>query len=436
MSITLPQAAFTIHTVVKLDDWSNATSETIWECYGNFINYVRLEKVSGTLKVTALFNGTTREASTTISYSGYYFITCIIREGSTDGIQVFVNDSEQSYDDVDNRDSTGLTFSGDLIGCYLGKGKSNPNNPLDGKIDQLIPFSKALTSTEVSTLYNSGDGLQYKDLDSTETFYGNIVAWYDFNRPDAFGQDYHTGGLDLTPVSITSSNAVLGHIEGKAAGYDGVTKWLDRSGNGNNATQGTITAIPTWLENQLNTTEDVVSFDGGTSAQWLDLPTNDGYMDGVTDNPFTWCFLFNMSALANNNFLLGAYANPPLGWYYYINSSGILIARDYDASNNGIKSFSLSGFSANTWYYLTIAYSSSNGFTVYRNAIDQSVTTSTAGAYVAMEDLYVRLGNYLGSSTNTFRGQMGQVMYFQKELTQADVSLIKDYYNEKYNLSL
>jgi len=244
MSITLPQAAFTIHTVVKLDDWSNATSETIWECYGNFINYVRLEKVSGTLKVTALFNGTTREASTTISYSGYYFITCIIREGSTDGIQVFVNDSEQSYDDVNNRDSTGLTFSGDLIGCYLGKGKSNPNNPLDGKIDQLIPFSKALTSTEVSTLYNSGDGLQYKDLDSTETFYGNIVAWYDFNRPDAFGQDYHTGGLDLTPVSITSANAVLGHIEGKAAGYDGVTKWLDRSGNGNDVNQSTLADCP------------------------------------------------------------------------------------------------------------------------------------------------------------------------------------------------
>ena len=215
-----------------------------------------------------------------------------------------------------------------------------------------------------------------------------------------------------------------------------IVRWLDRSGNDNHGNQAVIINMPIWSENQLNTTEDVVSFDGGTSAQWLDLPTNDGYMDGVTDNPFTWCFLFNMSALANNNFLLGAYANPPLGWYYYINSSGILIARDYDASNNGIKSFSLSGFSANTWYYLTIAYSSSNGFTVYRNAIDQSVTTSTAGAYVAMEDLYVRLGNYLGSSTNTFRGQMGQVMYFQKELTQADVSLIKDYYNEKYNLSL
>jgi len=244
MSITLPQAAFTIHTVVKLDDWSNATSETIWECYGNFINYVRLEKVSGTLKVTALFNGTTREASTTISYSGYYFITCIIREGSTDGIQVFVNDSEQSYDDVNNRDSTGLTFSGDLIGCYLGKGKSNPNNPLDGKIDQLIPFSKALTSTEVSTIYNLGDGLHHKDLDGTETFYSNIVAWYDFNRPDAFGQDYHTGGLDLTPVSITSANAVLGHIEGKAAGYDGVTKWLDRSGNGNDVSQSTLADCP------------------------------------------------------------------------------------------------------------------------------------------------------------------------------------------------
>jgi len=430
MSITLPQAAFTIHTVVKLDDWSNATSETIWECYGNFINYVRLEKVSGTLKVTALFNGTTREASTTISYSGYYFITCIIREGSTDGIQVFVNDSEQSYDDVNNRDSTGLTFSGDLIGCYLGRGKSNPNKPLDGKIDQLIPFSKALTSTEVSTLYNSGDGLHHKDLDGTETFYGNIVAWYDFNAPTDFGQDYHTGGLDLTPVSITSANVTDGHIEGKAAGYDGVTKWLDRSGNGNDATQATITAIPTWLENQLNTTEDVVNFDGITSGHWVDAPVDTGYFDGLTDKPYSWVLLMKQDSLKSNNGILG-----PSTFLAWCNSGGTLIWRGTDVSTSGYKAFSAS-YTSLDWACLVVTYSASNGFTFYLNGVNQSVSTSTNGTYVALEDNPVRIGTWTGSAANSLNGKIAQVKFFQKEITEPEATLIKDYYNEKYGLSL
>jgi hypothetical protein len=184
----------------------------------------------------------------------------------------------------------------------------------------------------------------------------------------------------------------------------------------------------------LNTTEDVVSFNGGTTAQWVDLPTNTGYMDGVTDKPYTWCFLFKQDSLASNNFLLGEYTNP-YSWYWYINVSGTVIARSFDKSVNAYKSFSTTITSLD-WVFFAVSYSASNGFTAYINGVDKSVTTSTVGSYVAMEDLPVRLGNYAGSASNTFRGKMGQTMYFQKELTQPDVSLIKDYYNEKYGLSL
>ena len=213
-----------------------------------------------------------------------------------------------------------------------------------------------------------------------------------------------------------------------------IVRWLDRSGNDNHGNQAVIINMPIWSENQLNTTEDVVSFNGGTSAQWLDLPTNTGYMDGVTDKPYTWCFLFKQDSLASNNFLLGESTNP-YSWYWYINSGGSVIVRSFDKSVNAYKSFSTTIASLN-WVFFAVSYSASNGFTAYINGVDKSVTTSTVGSYVAMEDLPVRLGNYAGSASNTFRGKMGQTMYFQKELTQDEVTLIKDYYNEKYGLSL
>jgi hypothetical protein len=249
----------------------------------------------------------------------------------------------------------------------------------------------------------------------------------------------YSGDLWLNPVSISSSNAVLGHISGKAGDFTGVTRWTDRSTNGNDASQSTITAIPLWKENVLNTTEDVIEFDGGTTARWLDIPTNTGYMDGVTDKPYTWCFLFKMDELRNNNFLLGENTNP-YSWYWYINSSGTLVLRSFDKSVNAYKATTVSAgfpaFPAETWTFLAVTYSSTNEFIVYKDAIDVSDVSGTVGAYVAMEDLPVRLGNYAGSSNNTFKGQIAQTKYFEKELTQDEVTLIKDYYNEKYGLSL
>jgi len=136
------------------------------------------------------------------------------------------------------------------IDFVVGRANKSINTYFTGLLDQVQVFNKALSSTEVNYICdplgdNSNLGLNHKDLDGTETFYNNIVAWYDFNVPNDFGKNYEgTSALDLTPVSITSANATLGHIEGKAAGYDGVTRWLDRSGNGNDVSQSTLADCP------------------------------------------------------------------------------------------------------------------------------------------------------------------------------------------------
>lgn len=95
----------------------------------------------------------------------------------------------------------------------IGDQNSSGLADFNGVIDQLIAFNKELTSTEVSTLYNSGDGLQHKDLDGTETFYNNIVAWYDFNTPPNFGRNYaeesHAVSLDGSADYFKSSSSAF-----------------------------------------------------------------------------------------------------------------------------------------------------------------------------------------------------------------------------------
>jgi hypothetical protein len=179
----------------------------------------------------------------------FYAVACVYDGGDTSSsVKVFVcnlTDGETTFTELSGSSfGTGtpsnISNTADLqVNAFGGSYNS------DGQLDQFTCFDTNLSESQLNEHINGGDGLQYKDLDSTETFYSNIVAWYDFNRPDAFGQDYHTGGLDLTPVSITSANAVLGHIEGKAAGYDGLTLVTGRSG-GVNAIQATITEIGTW----------------------------------------------------------------------------------------------------------------------------------------------------------------------------------------------
>ncbi len=388
--------------------------------------------------------------NTGISVNNWYHV-CATYDGSSsqNGISLYINGVE-----VVGTRAMGGTYTAMHSSNNIRIGGRDLATRFIGRIDEVAIYSDELTAPEVTTLYNGGTVAPARTLHTD-----NLVSDWSFNEQDpalvggdVYGSNDLTptsiveadlvGGkdsLDLTEVSITSANAVLGHIEGKAAGFDGLTRWTDRSTNGNDASQSTITAIPLWKENVLNTTEDVIEFDGGTTARWLDIPTNTGYMDGVTDKPYTWCFLFKMDELRNNNFLLGENTNP-YSWYWYINSSGTLVLRSFDKSVNAYKATTVSAgfpaFPAETWTFLAVTYSSTNEFIVYKDAIDVSDVSGTVGAYVAMEDLPVRLGNYAGSSNNTFKGQIAQTKYFEKELTQDEVTLIKDYYNEKYGLSL
>ena len=122
------------------------------------------------------------------------------------GLAIYHNDEALSLT-LQNSD----TLSGTMINSnpfVIGDIRNLASYRYQGDIDQVHIYDKALSTPEITALYNSNAGLNYRDLDGTETFYSNIVAWYDMNVPNRFGKNYtednHAVNLD------NSSNVNLG----------------------------------------------------------------------------------------------------------------------------------------------------------------------------------------------------------------------------------
>tara|TARA_R110000782_G_scaffold68213_3_gene137381 strand:+ start:167 stop:1639 length:1473 start_codon:yes stop_codon:yes gene_type:complete len=342
------------------------------------------------------------------------------------GCKLYVNGVSQSL----NVPKDGMINDFKQVGASFYVARSGGTGAeLDGQIDQVQIFDTALTGTQMTALYNSTAGLNYRDLDGTETFYSNIVAWYDMNVPTNFGRNYAAdpeGSLDLIETGIDSTNAVLGHVSGNASGYDGVTKWTDRGTQGNDATQATATSIPTWLD-----TDDSVSFDG--SNDHLSTSTFSGYFDGVTDKD--WSVSWLQFCTAGDSWVFGQGGYPTI--YIYIGGGGNLIARSFDRSKSSYYGTVTSALPFSQWQHIVVKYTAStNTMNVYMNGTEISGSTSLGGTgYVAMENFTSSDIGIFGAGS-AFKGKMRQMKTFKSALSEEQIATITAYYNEKYTLSL
>jgi len=93
------------------------------------------------------------DGDTTLSSATWYHVVLVV-DGTT--AKVYLNGSEDGSD-------VGFTAytasgSGSTIGRWRGSGWEHP---MYGVIDEVAYWSRALTTTEITTLYNSGSGLAY-----------------------------------------------------------------------------------------------------------------------------------------------------------------------------------------------------------------------------------------------------------------------------------
>ena len=162
--------------------------------------------------------GTT--STSTVSTGTWYFVTLTKSENT---YQIYINGSADG--------SAGTITSSNIsaIGTQrIGRDVSSGTDYFNGLLDEVGVWSRALTSQEVSDLYNSGDGISYPFYSVfPSSFGGNYFS--DFNltlttdQPSSTGIFYTTDGTDPdnTDTKYTTPILIDENVTIKAVSYNG-----------------------------------------------------------------------------------------------------------------------------------------------------------------------------------------------------------------------
>ena len=127
----------------------------------------------------------------TPTVSNWHFIVCTY-DGSN--IKLYVDGSYIGQ----------TAASGNIAGAagatYLGAYNKANDHYLNGKIDEVSIWNSALSSNEVSALYNSGNGLPSNSNSGNYTSSNNLQLYYNFNEGS---------GTSLTDQSSNSHNGTV-----------------------------------------------------------------------------------------------------------------------------------------------------------------------------------------------------------------------------------
>lgn len=103
----------------------------------------------------------------------WHFVACV-QNGST--AELFVDAVSKGTDAASNT----TAWSGS-IQTYSGRQATNTSSMLNGQLDELGVWSRGLTSAEVTSLYNSANGLQYPFSTGYSKKFNGITAYSKIN---------------------------------------------------------------------------------------------------------------------------------------------------------------------------------------------------------------------------------------------------------------
>jgi len=267
------------------------------------------------------------------------------------------------------------TFSGTQtpnnanIGIGSGYTSGTHDYEFFGKMDEIRIFNKALSASEVSTLYGLTACTQTCTTDN-DSFPTTNTAYYKLNG-DA--TDSHGGTYDGTATNITYASGRFG----SSAEFNGSSSILD-----------TTVSVPTnW-----------------TLSLWLKRDPN-GYFGGTTN------------------------VNVRSGVYFYSNSNGAIAVYNRDGSGGSIDTFYSSAglVKQNQWHHIAMSFDSTSGTgltTIYLDGSEIGSVDGTPSHSTAFK--FGRSGDY---ASEYFDGYIDQIRIFSSALTDTN---IQDLYDKEF----
>ena len=309
-------------------------------------------------------------APQTLSQSTWYHIVITRKYGTT--TKIFINGSEQTdayY--YSGNSSTNPTYLANQVVNLSGWGNAG-GDLLNGKIDAFTTWQKELTQSEITELYNSGNGKQ------------------------------------ITTTPIIQTGLILNLDASRKSSYSGSgTTWTDISGNSNN---GTLVSGPIFG----TASGGVITFDGvndyvDTGLQYS-LTSSTNFTIGI------WFKGFGRTS--NNDILVLSYSGTPVGWAIYQSNTGKFMC--FSRDNNNIETSyinSTTSTNTNQWFY-GVYKKSGNQFSLYINGVLEATINANLG------NISISNGMRIGNHTNTsqpYLGSIGSVKVYNKSLTDSEI---------------
>ena len=274
--------------------------------------------------------------------------------------------------------------------CYLGNSSYDEARGLNGSLDEVSIWSRALSAAEIGGIMN---GI------SSPASQTGLLAYYKFNQGTAGGNN--TGINTLTDATTNAKHGTL--------------KDFALSGTTSNWVAGYTPPTPPAANNALH-------FDG--TNDYVDLP------DFTTSHDFSQGFTFTAwikwDALTGNARLFeigNGSSSLDNSIILRINGSGVLVLQCSNGTTNSEIVTNAAVVTTGTWHHVATTISSAGAATIYVDG-----TAVKSGSVSAPKNV-TRANNWLGKSAwtadNYFKGTMDEVSIWHKTLTLAEIANIK-----------
>ncbi len=332
--------------------------------YGLFDN-------SGTFGIYDWGTAAFRNSGVNIADGAWHFVAATFQSGVANGTVLYV--------DGVARATTQMTIISQGQSLYIGYGNA-AGQYLNGTIDDVRIYNRALSAAEVQALYQTG--LAKLNSSHNNQVTNGLVGLWSFDGTDMSG-----------------------------------TTAYDRSGSGNN---GTLVGGPVPTIGRLG---QALSFNG--TSQYITAGSSSVF--DFTSSPFTLSAWIYPTSLSNGPvpFYKGRYRSN--GYYAQILSTGEVDFLTNQSGSNQLSKTNTGSIVTGKWQLLTITRSGTS-VRIYVNGIDKTTTAGSHSDPVSSSDTFaVNTYNYAGyQNTYIMSGSIDDVRIYNRALSQADVTQLYD----------
>ncbi len=317
----------------------------------------------------------------------------------------------------DNTLAISGTFSGNTLSLMIGRRTTATCEQfLDGLIDDVRVYNRALSADEIKRLYRIGATLKINTSINNDSLANGLVGYWSMNAPDVAG----------TTAYDRSGNAKNGSALGQDIDHTGLVGWWkldegsgtsagDSSGQGNTGTLAASPGTPTWTTGKIGS--NALNFDG----------TDDNVSATVVHNIGTGSF--SMTAWVKPNSLNADYraiisdsAYSPGFFARLANGEFGLILDGTNELNSG------QVLNIGEWQFLVGVRDGSAVKFFYNGA--QTSSNNTSSANVGTSDNF-EIGRD-GLNGDAFAGLVDDVRIYNRAISAAEVAKLYNYALPKF----